>query len=244
VRRRLLGVLAAVGLASIGTAILVAYVSAARDRAEQGGRLVEALVVTEPIAKGTKATELADKVKVVKVPVGAKAAGAVDDLRSLEDKVATVSLLPGEQLVGGRFSSEAVLAEGIPADLLRVTLALDPERAMGGQLAVGDRVAVVASFPTEGEQQAVTHLVLHKVAVAGIQWEDPEKFDDAKQASTEGEKAASAPDGQLFVTLAAPAGDIERIVFASEHGTVWLSGEPTKADEGGTRVLSRTDALR
>ena len=41
------------------------------------------------------------------------------------------------------------------------------------------------------------------------------------------------------MTLAVRAEEAERIVFASSYGDIWLTIEPTDADEGGTAVQSR-----
>jgi hypothetical protein len=43
----------------------------------------------------------------------------------------------------------------------------------------------------------------------------------------------------VFVTLALDAPSVEKVVFAAEHGRVWLALEPKDANEGGTKVQSR-----
>ena len=49
----------------------------------------------------------------------------------------------------------------------------------------------------------------------------------------------TAPNGSLFVTLALPGPDIEKIVFTSEHGSIWLAREPLDAVENGTVIQTR-----
>jgi pilus assembly protein CpaB len=152
--RRAIAIIAALALAGVGTFFLVRYIQGAEDRALAGEVVLEVLVVDQPIAAGTPAEELADRVRVERVPTKVAAAGVVDDLSSLEGKVATIALLPGEQVVADRFAEpedyQETLGGGprveVPADLLQVTVSLSPDRAIGGQVRPGDLVAVFASF--------------------------------------------------------------------------------------------------
>jgi pilus assembly protein CpaB len=148
--RRALGILGAVAIAAFGAFLLIGYVRGAEDRALEGEELVEVLVVDSPVAKGTPAGALSAFTRVERVPSKVQAEGAVSDIESLEDLVASTDLLPGEQIVSSRFVALEVLnaAQGIepPAGTLEVTIALSPERSLGGAVKPGDTVAVIASF--------------------------------------------------------------------------------------------------
>ncbi len=148
--RRAIGIIGAVAVAALGTLLLVGYVRGAEDRALAGEELVEVLVIDQPIAQGTPASVLTPLVRLENVPVKVRAEGAVADLSTLADLVASTDLLPGEQLVASRFVAAETLEEHTrveaPADALEVTIAISPERALGGQLVPGDVVAVIASF--------------------------------------------------------------------------------------------------
>lgn len=152
--RRIIAIVIALALAGAGTFFLVRYIQGAEARALEGEVLVEVLVAAQPIEAGTPAEELATRVRIEQVPTKVAALGAVADLSSLEGKVAAIALLPGEQLVAGRFLDlEAYQASlpgaarvEVPPDLLQVTISLRPERVVGGQLQPGDLVAVFASF--------------------------------------------------------------------------------------------------
>ena len=125
-----------------------------QDSLPAGEVLVEVLVIDEPIAAGTPAEQLADRVRLEQLPAKVAASGAVSDLASLADKVAAVELLPGEQVVTGRFVDLETYAAStgsgglvdVPGDLLQVTVSLSPERLVGGEIRPGDHVAVFASF--------------------------------------------------------------------------------------------------
>lgn len=240
--RRFVGLAAALLMAVVGTFALMAYVQSAKDKAVAGERMVTVLVVKDKVVKGTAVSKLGAAVKRTEVPAKVRAEGAVTSLDALKGRVAATDLLPGEQLVGARFVTPEQAKAGtvdVPAGLLRVSVALSAERMVGGTVAPGDTVAVFASLaPDVAPYQ--THLTLHKVLVAAVAYgEAPEKGDDAKDDDgAKGDaKPAVAPSGNLIVTLALDAPSAEKLVFAAEHGSVWLGAEPKAAPTGGTRIV-------
>ena len=225
-RQKLIGIIVSVLLAGIGTALLVTYVRGAEDRALAGEKTVGVLVVSDTIPKGTKAEDITGKVRLEQVPTKVLAKGAVASVGSLSGKVTVVELLPGDQLVPSRFGTSEQAA-GIPAGMLQTTIALEPVRALGGQLREGDSVAVTVSF----EDPESTHMILHKVRVTDVR-------------TAEGSPVVSKADGpspsiKVYVTMALDAPAVEKVVFAAEHGRVWLAWEPKDANEGGTKVQTR-----
>jgi len=227
-RRKLMGIIASVVLAAVGTGLLVAYVRSAEDRALDGEKAVGVLVVTEPISKGTRAEDVSAKVKTEQVPTKVVAQGAVADLRALNGLVAGADMLPGEQLVQSRFAAAAATGLATPAPgALKVTVAMDALQAIGGQIRTGDSVGVVASFV----EPETSRLILQKVPVTDVRTE-------AGIAVT-GKADGPAVTGRLWVTLAIDAPSVERVVFAAEHGRLWLAWEPKEAIETGTKVQTR-----
>jgi pilus assembly protein CpaB len=244
VRRKWIGIVAALLLATLGTLLLVGYVQAAKSEALSGEQLVRVLVVEEPIDKGMAAADVKDRVQVVDVPAKVRVEGAVGDLSELGGLYADVDLLPGEQLTRTRFASQGDAARGeAPAGLLQVTVALEPERALGGNVRAGDTVGALLSFDPfetdDGRKTAnTTHLELHKVLVTNVQFQS---LGGAAVALEEvaAEGVDSAAQGKYLVTLAIDAPAVEQLVFAAEHGFVWLSAEPKDASEGGTKIVTR-----
>jgi len=227
-RRKAMGIIASLVLAAVGTGLLVTYVRSAKDQAVRGERTVGVLVVTDTIPKGTKAEDIAGKVRTEQVPAKVVAQGAVGSIGPIAGRVAAVDLLPGEQLVQGRFGTAAEATRlGVPAGLLQVTVALDAVRAMGGQVRGGDSVGILASF----DDPQNTHLILQKVPVTDVR--------DEQGAPVTAKANAAAPPGKMLVTLALDGPSVERVVFAAEHGRLWLSWEPKEANEGGTKVQTR-----
>ena len=225
-RQKLIGIVASVLLAAVGTGLLVAYVRSAEDRALKGEETVDVLVVSNTIPKGTRAEDMTANLRMEQIPVKVATAGALTSTSPLAGKVAAVDLLPGEQLVSTRFTSPAE-AQGIGAGMLQVTVSLDPVRVLGGQLRKGDSVAVTISF----DDPETTHLVLHKVKVTDV------RTTDGIAVSTPA--TGPAPTANLLVTLAVDAPAMEKVVFGAEHGRLWLAWEPKEANESGTKVQTK-----
>ena len=96
--RRLLAAFAALLLLVVGAVVLLAYVRGADTRALAGVRTVDVLVADELIPKGTSGDALKGMVRTELVPAKTAVAGRVVDLDALTGLVATVDVLPGEQL--------------------------------------------------------------------------------------------------------------------------------------------------
>ncbi|MDH3680474.1 MAG: RcpC/CpaB family pilus assembly protein [Acidimicrobiia bacterium] len=249
--RRVIGIVAALLLALVGTGALVAYVSTAEARALAGEELVEVYVVSSPIPAGTPAAEVEQFVTVEQVPAKVQATEAVDNLPSLTGTVTAVDLLPGEQLVDGRFVPRSEFADRlvgvqVPDDMVEVTVELDPQRAVGGLLEPGHTVAILASFEpfdlnatvveVDGEEVALpeavaaaidgktpnsTDVILRKVLVTAVQEIEDRTFNDSNDEEVD--RLTTAPNDSVFVTLAVRPVDAERIVFTSEFGFLWLA---------------------
>ena len=222
-----------------GSLVLLAYVRGADARALAGARPVEVLVVDLPVPAGTAGDELADFVTTETVPAVAALDGRVTDLADLSGRVATVDLLPGEQLIAGRFARpedrQAAGTVAVPAGLQEISVLLEPQRAVGGRLAAGDTVGVFVSAAFEAGP--TTHAVLHSVLVTQVQGAPapaaPGSEGDPETASA----GAPAPSSSLMVTLAVTAAQAEAVVFGVEHGTLWLSSEPAGAQTSGTEIV-------
>jgi pilus assembly protein CpaB len=239
--RRLLAAFAALLLLVVGTLVLLAYVNGADARALAGVRTVDVLVAAQPIPEGTTGDQLDGLVRTEAVPVIAAVAGRVTDLASLSGRVATVEILPGEQLLAARFARPGDLkAPGtveVPAGLQEVSVLLEPQRAVGGRLAAGDTVGVVVS-QTDPSGVAATHAVLHKVLVTQVQGAPAPVDQSAQKDPATASSGTAAPSASLMVTLAVSAAQAEAVVFGVEHGTLWLSLEPDGAQTGGTDVIT------
>ena len=144
-KRRIIGVVAAVLLAGVGTFSLVDYVQSTTDEAIADEELVEVYVIDQFVAKGTPADALRGAVAVEEIPARLVQAGAITDLDDLGDEVAASDLQPGDQLVDARLSARDVVLSEVD-DKVQISARLDAERAVGGAIEKGDLVGVYMSF--------------------------------------------------------------------------------------------------
>lgn len=258
-KTRLLGGIAALVVAIIGTIILFNYVQGADKRALANTETTDVLVVKQDIAAGTPADKLRDFVVTKSIPVGAVAADKVADLASLGNKVTSVALVPGEQLLSSRLvDANAYLGPArvkVPAGLQEITFRLGIDRVVGGRVKAGDTVGIFisatgdSSSTTNGQPTAgdVTQLVFHKVLVTGVQFSSGAAAQTEAQAQQNTSQGALAGDTEkqnssdtYLITLARNAADAEKLVFAAEFGKLYLSLEPADAVENSTGVLDKT----
>ena len=230
-RGRVVAVISAILLAAVGAVLLTGYVSGADERAMAGVESTSVLVVVEPIAKGTPVSQLGNRVTEEKYPAIAVAEGALSSLDDVAGMVVTTDLLPGEQLLAGRMADpDELLSPGevaLPSGMQRVSLELDRERVVGGLLSAGDTVGIFVSL-NDPERTA---LVLNQVLVLRVQGATAEPT--AESSATE-----AAPSSTVMVTLGVTSSQAVEVVFAAEHGDIWLSQQPADVATGGTQVVT------
>lgn len=238
-KRRVLAAVAALLLAAVGGAMLLVYVAGADQRAMADLAPSTVLVVTKAVPEGATADQIAESVAARELPGVAVAPDAASSLSELKGLVTTTALQPGEQLLHSRLADPAVLqaAKGVvvPPGMHRVSVQLEPQRVVGGRVAAGDTVGVFLS--TENKDVTRTQLSLHKVLVAAV---------EGGPATAAGDGSAKAQPAQetMTVTLAAKAADVEKVVFAAEHGTIWLSAEPADVPDDSTPVLTKENLYK
>lgn len=150
--RRIIAAVAALILAAVGVLLVINYANRADERALADLETVDVLVALQPIAEGTRADQLGERVEVQPVPSKFLVDGTVDDIGDLDDKILTTSLVAGEQLTASRFATaEEIRARAdfeLPEeaqDMHQVTIPLESPRALGGNIAPGDTVGVFIS---------------------------------------------------------------------------------------------------
>jgi pilus assembly protein CpaB len=261
-KTRRLGGIAALVVAVIGTIILFNYVQGADKRALANTETVDVLVVKKDVPAGTPASRLGDSVATKSVPLSAAAENGVADLASLGNKVTSVALVPGEQLLNSRLvEANAYLGPArveVPAGLQEITVRLDIDRVVGGRVQAGDTVGIFISMADDsatangqGASSKATQLTFHKVLVTGVQ------FSSGAAAQTQAQTQQTSSDGALnsksdkatssdsyLITFARNAADAEKLVYAAEFGKIYLSREPADAIENATGILDKTRLFR
>ncbi|MGD9704272.1 MAG: Flp pilus assembly protein CpaB [Acidimicrobiia bacterium] len=266
-KRKIIGIVAALVLAVVGTFALISYVQSAKDRAVAGEVQQNVYVVDSTIRKGAPATEIMAKIRFMALPAKAVAGDAITDLDEVrDDVVAAVDLHPGEQLLSSRLVDARDLTRvEVPTGLQELTISLAPERAVGGELSAGDTVGMLLSFDpfdletssvpeadaASGTEEAstpkkspnMTHLTLHQILVTGVQFDQSDPADIGSRGNDESNDDGEAdieraPGNELLVTLAVNSAQAEQIVFAAEFGHVWLTGQNGETDQTGTRIVT------
>ena len=258
-KTRLLGGIAALVVAVIGTIILFNYVQGADKRALANTETVDVLVVKQDVAAGTPADKLSDYVVTKSVPMTAVAADRVADLASLGNKVTSVALVTGEQLLNSRLiEANAYLGPArvkVPAGLQEITFRLGIDRVVGGRVEAGDTVGVFLSTndaASAGSNGNATQLTFHKVLVTAVQFSSGAAAQTQQQTqqntaqgalNADSQKQATSSDSYL-ITLARNSADAQKMVYAYEFGKLYLSREPADAIENSTGVLDKTRLFR
>lgn len=258
-RTRLLGGVAALIVAIIGTVLLLTYVNGADRRALADVQTQDVYVVQKAIPAGATADAVTAAVALKPLPKATIPGDTVTDLNALKGKVTSVALEPGEQLLSSRLVDPASLATPgraqVPSGMQELTVRLPIERVIGGALAPGDTVGVLLSLPKEDNAPAQTELAYHKVLVTAVQLSSGANASEAASGSQQNgsssggglnssTKSSSQPAGDYLVTIARPAADAERIVYAAEFGKVYLTKEPAAAQENTSGVVDRTKVFR
>lgn len=243
-KRRIIAASVAILVALVSGFLLLGYVKSADQRAMAGMRTERVLVVVAPVPKGTAGDALGKSVALRQLPATAVVPGALRSDSELHGKVSTTDLQVGEQLLASRFATPTVAKPSsppVPKGFSEVSVLLDPERAVGSNLAPGDRVAVFISIG-DSAGNATTHLTLNQVLVTRIQGMTADQA--AQTGSSSGQQSQNSkgnqpvPQGSLMVTLAVSANDAEQVVFAAEYGNIWLSLENKDSTNSGTRIVT------
>jgi pilus assembly protein CpaB len=229
-KKRMMAAVMAVLLAALGVGALVVYTKTAQDRAFQGTETVEVLRVTEQVPAGTKASDIDDKVEKVKLPRAAVPADIITDVDRLGSKVTTATLVPGEVLVGARFTGSAALkgsgAIEVPKGMQEVTIEVSATRAVGGTVQPGDFVGIIASY--DGDK--VSNFAVNKALVLAV-----------GGGVAPGESAVGA--GVLQVRLALESEAVQKVVNGAEFGKIYLSRQNGGA-KTGRAVITPEDVVQ
>ncbi|WP_116452385.1 Flp pilus assembly protein CpaB [Blastococcus litoris] len=229
--RRIIAAVAALVLAVVGAVVLIGYVRGADDRAQAGEQLVDVLVVDSEVAAGTSAGDLGSSVSVERVPTRLVAEDAVSDLSELGDQVATAALLPGDQVLAGRFADRTSLAPAgtvlAPEGLVEISVTLDAQRAVGGAVKPGDKVGIQLTNQESAEGGVTAYSVF-------------QVFRDVLVTRVVRPEGSADPAAPYVVTVALSPQDASVVVLGTESESVWLSLEKASPGDAGQSPVTTT----
>jgi Flp pilus assembly protein CpaB len=260
-------------LAVAGAFLLVWYVNNGQDgsaAADSSGEATSAvaeanrqvLVVVETIPRGTSVSELLEAPTVYlsarAVPEQFVAASAITSVAELEELVGQIlssDALPGEQLLRGRFRDpsdfdsntetffETESLVDIPAGHHAVVLELPASRALGGNIGIGDKVTVVASFrlsPPGAESFEISVVALNAIEVLGIQ----NTLEVQGQLSDNFNQVGAANRGSYTLTVAVTPEELTDLTYAMSYGDITLAtAVKGLTNEDGPRAITGTNQI-
>jgi pilus assembly protein CpaB len=225
---RVLAILVAVVLAMVATAALVVYVNGADRRAISGQQPRLVWVAAETIRAGTSGQTARNtgKIKQVAVPNRNVVAGAVVSMAQIEKRYAAVDIETGEQLIQKRWVGAEDVAGGrllqIEPGHQALAIEMDLVRQVAGFVTPGDKVSLVLSMkrpgPGGGDLER-SQFLLQNVQVLAVG-----ATALANAAAQGGGSRVNQGRGEVAaVTLSIPETDVERVVYAAEHGSIYMT---------------------
>jgi pilus assembly protein CpaB len=248
---KVLAVLVSVVLAMVATAALVVYVNGADRRAISGQqpRLVWVAAKTIPAGTNGQTARNTGQIKQVEVPSKNVVEGAVISLTQIQNRLAAVDIVAGEQLLQKRWVGAEDVAGGrllqIPPGYQALAIQMDLVRQVAGFVTPGDKVSLVLSMkrPGPGGDLERSQFLLQNVQVLAVG-----ATALANAAAQGGGSRVNQGKAQVAaVTLAVPEKMVERVVYAAENGSIYMTllapeAENVPGSDGGATAGNVVEA--
>ncbi len=239
-RRRILLIVAVI-VALLGTALVFLYVRGADARAEERFDTVNVLRAVAPIEAGESIDDAAANGKLALQPVAEDylLPNYQTSVEAISGSVATVRILPGEQIVSDKFGS-AVEATGsalaIPKGMIAISVTLSDTARVAGFINPGTQVAIFLNG-TDPAGATFTRLLVREVQVIAV------------GSTTTTQTTTTTPEGtqtveelpRTLMTLAVDQQDAEKVLFSQTSGELVFAvlNEDSNVDPGpGTNAGS------
>ena len=229
---RVLAVLVSVVLAMVATAALVVYVNGADRRALSGQQPRLVWVAAKPIAAGTSGQTARNTgmIKQVEVPSRNVVDGAVISMTQIQNRFAAVDIVAGEQLLQKRWVGAEDVAGGrllqIQPHYQALAIEMDLVKQVAGFVTPGDKVSLVLSMkrPGPGGDLDRSQFLLQNVQVLAV------GSTALANAAAQGGRVNQGKAQVAAVTLAVPENMVERVVYAAENGSIYMTLLPPDAE--------------
>lgn len=236
--RRVLILVVAVALAGLTAFLTFHYANSADERAFKDAQLVEAFVVKKDIPKGFPGDKALDEGYVGKESIPQKffPAKGITNAQGLRGQVALAPLSVGEPLVEGNFVeprvAEESFAQRLDKGMQAVTLSISDVQGVARLVVPGDHVNLMLTTDKTGPGAGTaagekeTQFVLQNVKVLAVGNSTTLQPGEttAKDAAGVAGQAKTVDSG--LMTFSVPGLDAERVVNASETGSIHLTLVP------------------
>ncbi len=242
-RRRILLVVAVV-VALLGTALVFLYVRGADQRAESRFETVNVLRAVTPIEAGETIDDAAASGKLALQPVAKDylQPGYQTSIEALSGSVATVKILPGEQIVEEKFGAQvdaAPSALNLPKGQIAISVSLTDTARVAGFINPGSRVAIFVNG-TDAAAGTFTRLLLDEVQVLAVG-----STTTAQTTTTTAEGTETVEQlPRTLMTLALDQTDAERVLYAQTAGELVFALINENSDVSDGPGVSNPDLFR
>ena len=198
---------AAAALAGI---ILVVYLHSYRNSVNSSATPATVLVAKNLIQKGTPGDIIgsSDQFQVASVPKGPLQVGALTDPAALAGRVAVTDIYPGQQLTATYFAyaTPGALQTKITGSERAISVSIDSEHGMLGQIAAGDHIDIFVGLNRLGPSgpQPVIKLLMEDITVL----------------------RAPVAGGSGIYTLKATGRQAAVLAYAADNGNLWFVLRP------------------
>ncbi len=222
-----------------GTGVYL-YTSSADERAKSDVEMVQALVATQNIARGTQGDQALSGGLIEKkdVPRSALPPGRVTNPDSVKGKIAGGEIASGQFIVAESFTTAGkggAFSSGLAKDHQAISVQLDPKQAVAGRIVEGDLVNVIvvvkvrkdpaAGFDVNSPDNVSVFAVQNaKVLAIGQSAGADGTATSSATSSNAGNTNQVATDRSL-VTLDVNAADAQRLALAAVTNSagIWLA---------------------
>lgn len=225
--RRTLILVGAILVGAIAGLLVMNYVGGVEERANGENALVQVVVVSGQVDKGTAADQMVaanqliiDERRQKDLPTG-----AVTSLDALTGQVAVIDLSNGEIVTTNKFAATAAAvsstADRLPEGEVAITISVDQIHGVGNMVFPGDHVNMMVSIedpnPAEGEEATtgMAHMFQNvAVIAAGTNFGEP-------VVDAEGNEVA--PEASGLLTLSVTPEAAQYIALAQNKGSIYLT---------------------
>lgn len=222
-KRPIIPILVAVGLALLAGVLVFWYANSAEERAIDEQQAVSVLVTTADIAKGMRLSAAADAGLVESTQVSDKLAptGALASVDGVTGTLIANDDIPaGQILLASSFGNEIAMPAGvdIPDGMMAMSVTLGDPQKVGSFLRPGSNIAVFNTMTTtspedpKAEPEVRTRLLLDRVEVLAI-----------GTATTDSESVAPEDWANALVTVAVDQAQAEKLVHGAQTGALYLA---------------------
>lgn len=249
--RSMLGVIAAVLLALVGGLLLWQNSDDPESEAavEQPVEETQVVVAKRDINAGESASALSDNafafVELESVPLDQVELGALTSVEDLADLAIGRNVLATTVPQGAQVSVDDFVVPGqqelsalpdVDPNLFEVTVALESQRVLGGNVRPGMVVAVIGSYatgPEVVEGESTTVVISESTLVTNVQ---SEQLFTNEQLTNDPLAPSLAPTSRIFVTFGVRVEDLEKITHAAEFGFIWIAKQGEEATVDGSEL--------